>query len=212
MNSEVAYLEERKTEVKHLRACGAPEKSVRFIERYGLRAVRNREPHRHFAEFLKGEKLVALLQGKVGSGKTTLAILAFLSATKPAPQWDEAEMRCREVTKLDASQCYFFSASKMARLNQGWSEDRPTLDRLERATYLVLDDLAMEPEGDSKMQDKLEALLCERDAWCRRTIITTNADPKELRRRYGERVASRFAQEATIISCGDMDFRREPEA
>lgn len=194
---------------EHLRRCGLPKKSIRYIEEVGLEFLCRRQSGIDMRDFLASTKQVAIITGVPGSGKTTLCALAFAGMTRRVDQWDAIAREIVPGWELDASGCAFFSARQLARLHQGFSEHQAAIEALERISLLVLNDLGMESAEDSKMQEKTESLLCERDEQCLRTIITTNLQPEEIAERYGQRVASRFAQEARVISCGALDFRRQ---
>lgn len=196
---------EEEPEIKHLRCCGLPAKSVAYIQRIGVDVLRATEPGQLFERWLDSKKLVAVLTGVMGSGKTTLTALAMLRLTKPGFAYEGEKLVAAPVYAPE--KCIATSAKKLAALNWGWSEDRPVLERLERIPLLVLDDLGR-GESDPKTDEKLEDLLCERDGNLARTVITTNLSIPEVKTRYGPRVASRFAQEADIIWTGDVDHRR----
>lgn len=193
---------------EHLRECGLPEKSCRFVDEHGLEALRARGCGKQLEDFLGSKQLVAVLTGVPGAGKTTLCALAYDRMRRRKDGWDSQLGRVIPGWEYDASECGFIHARILARLHAGWVEHQPRLERLERLELLVLNDLGMEEDDDRTMQRKTEALLCERDEACLRTIITTNLSPQDISKRYGARVASRFAQEAKIISCGELDLRR----
>ena len=71
------------------------------------------------------------------------------------------------------------------------------------APLLLIDDLGTEPMMRNITVEYLFALLNERIAAKRHTVIATNLTPVELKERYGERVASRLLDRSL---CGSIQF------
>jgi DNA replication protein DnaC len=73
---------------------------------------------------------------------------------------------------------------------------RHPLTALERQRHLVIDDLGVEYGDKSGVwQSRIDALLDARYRDYRKTIITTNLDPKAIAERYGQRVGDRLRED-----------------
>lgn len=134
----------------------------------------------------QGKNLV--LHGDVGTGKTHMS-------------WELAR---RYLARVPA-RVEILTSSQMVRSFRGDSCD-PTIDRLQSAHLLVLDDVgasALTPWVD----DALFAVIDHRYAWRRPTVVTTNLS--DLRVALGERMASRLAQDAIAVPVVGADRRRQ---
>ena len=193
---------------RHLLECGLPPKSVKWIqENGGVPALLERDCGRLLEAFMAGEKLVAVLQGGVGAGKTTLSAIALMHARRKVHGWDEEKRQPTWEWELDSRLALVKHAAKAGDIKPRFSEDAPKMRELEEVPLLVLDDLGVS-DTDSTAE-VVERVLCERDANLKRTVITTNLDTKEIRLRYGPRVADRLKAEAVLISCGKESLRKK---
>ncbi|MFF2650561.1 ATP-binding protein [Streptomyces sp. NPDC058045] len=141
-----------------------------------------------------------VLNGTIGTGKTHHAYGALRRIAEAGP-------RRFELIATTAPDMY-------GRLRPGGS-DRGTeyeLDRLCRVPLLLLDDLGTEKLSEWT-EEATYRLINERYNECLPMIITTNylvraAEGTDLVTRLGERLASRIAQAADIVTLNGPDRRR----
>ena len=145
--------------------------------------------HDRIRAALDAYKLHIVLTGIPGTGKTTAAIEA-LAAGRPLRWRNGAGETCTTIEVAGA----YVEASVYCRCKP-WGSRRSAYDN---ASMLVLDDLGLEREGDSK---KIEELLYLRHVNERVTIVTTNLDGAEFARRYSDRIASRLRERGRWIKC-----------
>jgi DNA replication protein DnaC len=168
----------------------APEQ-IRELRRY----VREIETHLDSGRGL-------WIQGDVGTGKTTLAMLVSKAA-------------------LDAGRSVaIYSLPRLLNLlRESMDSDRGMLDFMDRLTavdLLHLDDLGAENQTDWVLE-QLYSIVNSRYEAERAIVATTNLMPDELSQRLGERTVSRLVE-----ICGDLiplygedkrrEFRAEPTA
>jgi DNA replication protein DnaC len=166
----------------------APEQ-IREVRRY----VREIEAHLDSGRGL-------WIQGDVGTGKTTLAMLVSKAA-------------------LDAGRSVaIYSLPRLLNLlRESMDSDRGMLDFMDRLTavdLLHLDDLGAENQTDWVLE-QLYSIVNSRYEAERAIVATTNLMPDELSQRLGERTVSRLVE-----ICGDLiplygedkrrEFRSEP--
>ncbi len=189
--------------VEHLRNCEYPERSVRFVEKNGLEALRARTAGQKLEAFLSDEdQSLAVLEGGVGSGKTTLAALAFLRAKETYFLYDD---KPRE--SYVSARCLFFPACEITGLREAWSASQEIIQKLKWVGILVLDDLASTDIDDGPTLKLVQDILCARHDRMLKTVITTNAVTEELGQRYSERVADRL-KVSVAIRCGTTSHRK----
>lgn len=137
-----------------------------------------------------------LLTGPVGVGKSLVAaeVMRDTLVAEADPYG--------QIHGTMASWVYMPDAAALAK----W-DDR--IDQLERVRFLVIDDLGAEA-SDSKglVFDLVERLLYHRHGDRLPTIITSNLNAKQIADRYGDRIASRIAEDGRIIACKGDDLRR----
>jgi hypothetical protein len=190
----------------HLAACGVPEKVVR-VYRAG---VRRSEALKAVLAFMAGERLVCILTGAPGTGKTVAAASALWCADEEK-RFMAHPLAPEPLTTrlLDSREGFFVSSTDLAWASPFTSEGRALIERARRVRVLVVDDLGQEVhDAGGRTLEKVEALFVDRDARALKTVITTNAPQEALRERYGARVADRFAQEAVVVGCGEVSLRR----
>lgn len=145
-----------------------------------------------------GSKFGMLLCGGVGNGKSTF-VKAFQQLLNQLCLRSDG---CRDFWKiriLDARTIAYMCKSDYA----GWEE-------LARLPMLAIDDLGTEPV---EIQDYGNILAPIVDLLSRRydsqlfTIVTTNLQPREIRARYGDRIADRFNEMMQKIVFSNTTFR-----
>jgi hypothetical protein len=98
-----------------------------------------------------------------------------------------------------------------AELSRDYAYDEKRLRRLIEASRLVVDDLGAEYlDAGGRYLATLSEILETRFAHRHRTLVTTNCAPEVFRQRYGERLASRIAEDGAFVVCGGSDLRRRP--
>lgn len=127
--------------------------------------------------------------GPAGSGKTSLACAA---------------MRARYYATGEFF--YFAPASTLAmaraRHKLGAGDPRELIEALQ-APVLLIDDLGFEKPGPTSVND-VETVIYERHLHARPTWVTTWMRSDKARERYGDGIARRLFEGATIIDCGGM--------
>lgn len=132
-----------------------------------------------------GQTMVTI-QGLAGSGKTSLAAAMFGAIMDAAAAGDPAMLAL-------ASSALWTSAIALARarrehpIGQG---DAPLVIEARTASLLVIDDLAMERDGDT-----VGGVLYERQCEGLPTIVTTGAGLKDLKLKYGDGIARRITEQ-----------------
>lgn len=142
-----------------------------------------------------------VLTGSVGTGKTHQAYGALRRIAETGPARFE-------MLAMTAPDMY-------GLLRPGGSErgSEAELKRLCRIPLLLLDDLGTEKLSEWT-EEATYRLINERYNACLPLIITTNLpirnDGRDLVTRLGERLASRLAQDSTVIHLDGPDHRRNP--
>lgn len=192
--------------LRHLGACGVPERLLsamrsNLAETSAMRAAR---------AWVEGEKPVLVLRGGVGAGKSLAAARTLARATRMVrlmahPLADEET----EIVELDARRGLFLTAADL-HFARRWEADKrgpSLLDRAATVQWLVLDELRAD-DFRGAGHERLEEVLGERYARELRTCITTNLGADEMAGLLGDRLASRFAEGAMVVECGDRDLRQ----
>lgn len=94
----------------------------------------------------------------------------------------------RGMTPLSISAYRFMELARNAYFERG-----PEMDELISADVLLLDDLGCEPLMENITITQLVNLLNERQSQGRATVISTNLDTAEMKKRYTERIVSRLS-------------------
>ncbi|WP_018386407.1 ATP-binding protein [Wenjunlia vitaminophila] len=138
---------------------------------------------------------ILVLTGPIGTGKTHQAYGALRRIAEAGP-------RRFEMIATTAPDMY-------GLLRPGGSErgSEYELRRLARIPLLLLDDLGTEKLSEWT-EEATYRLINERYNQCRPVIITTNLLVTELAAQLGDRLASRLAQAATIVTLAGPDLRR----
>lgn len=178
-----------RTAPEFLARCGVGELQLDAF-RAGLKPTQARDV---VAQFVASEKLICLLHGGAGAGKTIAAAEALLASRRG----------------FEHNGAAWTSAGALARLSY---YDAEAFARFAHAPWLVVDDLGVE-QGSSTFGATLDELLDTRINAKRRTVLTTNLDLATFSQRYaprGSRLASRLAGYALVSTAGNTDLRRTP--
>lgn len=145
-----------------------------------------------------------LLTGNTGTGKTKLACLIANEI-----------IRCNYTPRMTV--IFKRSADIQREFKECWNKasvesDKAYLDRLGRATVLIIDEVG---EGDTGFSDKaadadrerLSDLIDKRYKDGLPTIITTNLPPNDFYAHVGHRAADRLRQNMVEIACDWISYR-----
>jgi len=155
-------------------------------------------------EFAKDEteKKSLVLCGKVGSGKTHLAIAVIRNA---ATYFDN------ETKKLSKGICEFVNANEFfTELNEKSTNYESKLDAIKKYLsndILLLDDLGINNFTPAK-QENLYLLINRAYLFQRRIIITTNFLMEDFDQ-FDKRIASRLSEMAHILVFDFPDYRKK---
>lgn len=162
---------------------------------------------RKMAHYLTKDKpkFGVMLCGTCGNGKTTLVFalrnaITFLKDRghfdhyrNPASPYFDFELRIADVR--DVIDIY---------------KDRARYVELRSERLLAIDDLGKEPAevlDYGNVTNPLIDLLEYRYAYQKFTVITTNLNSKEIREKYGARIADRFNEMLEVIVFQDISYR-----
>ncbi|GHU96455.1 hypothetical protein FACS1894156_7570 [Bacteroidia bacterium] len=142
-------------------------------------------------------KMGIVLYGKIGSGKTTLAlaICRLIGFLYNSPFEDERKF-VRKVT-----------ANKLAQLSKNYVE---TFEIFKREKILFIDDVGTEPAAVKYYGNEINPFV---DVFLERydrqlvTILSTNLEQNELNERYGARVANRFVEMFNFLGFENPSYR-----
>lgn len=129
-----------------------------------------------------------ILQGKVGTGKTTLAIATLRMAVQRG-------IRCLFVNNISLN-------DKLLNLLNSDRKELANYDKLLRTVpLLVIDDFGAESDRNSKswLVEKMESIIGERYDRMLPTIITTNLTKDEIKARYNERIYDRLRDTCDLL-------------
>lgn len=133
------------------------------------------------------------IYGRVGSGKTLVAVKTYLEVRKEL-----------YLTAEEDKKCYFISVPEFFNdLKRSYSmrdnKDQELLEKYSDAYLLVLDDLGIEKVSDWALQT-LYLLINRRYEWMRPTIITSNISLEEMATMLGDdRITSRIFRMCEIV-------------
>lgn len=170
-----------------LARCGVGELQLDAF-REGLKPTQARQV---IADFIASQKLLCLMHGGAGSGKTIAAAESLLARRRSIEHNGEI----------------WLSAGTLARMSY---YDESGFARLVSAPWLVIDDLGVE-QSSSTFAATLDEVVDTRINSKRRTVLTTNLDLATFSARYaqkGSRFASRLAGYAFVSGAGNEDLRR----
>lgn len=150
-----------------------------------------------------------LFFGTVGTGKTTL-LRAICNTINTMCERDTDDRGRRETT-LDDFNCISLIKAKSIVNDYANPAMRPRYDLMSKVALLAIDELGVEPV-ESKLfgntSEPIVDMLCERYDRQLCTIISTNLDDAEIKRRYGNRLADRFNEMFATIPFNGQSFRK----
>lgn len=140
----------------------------------------------------RSTKCGILLCGNCGNGKTT-TMNAFLSVSKylAPPGVDIESTSARRITQI--------------------AKDEEVMRAAKRAKILCIDDVGLEPTEVLDYGNAINPVIEILEHRYRQqlfTFITTNLTPKQIREKYGDRIADRFNETMKCIVYKNPTFRR----
>lgn len=148
----------------------------------------------------KSTKCGILLCGNCGNGKTT-SMEAFISVSK----------FLRKLKGGCAQTGTNFLASTSARRLTQLAKDENAMSEAKRSIILCIDDIGLEPTEVLDYGNTINPVIEIIEQRYRQqlfTFITTNLTPKQIREKYGDRVADRFNETMKRIVYENPTFRR----
>lgn len=148
-----------------------------------------------------GESLMLYSEG-TGSGKTQAAMLIARAAL-------EANFTAQVVNI--ASLAVSIRDSYNAKDNEERFSESQAIRRMAAADVLVIDDLGAGESDNASVERRILYLaLNERQMHRRPTVVTTNADPRELAQMFGRQIMARLAPLEMIHVNHGRNFRSAP--
>lgn len=153
-----------------------------------------------FAKFLTSDtsKFGIMFSGTCGNGKTTL-LYAFQSALNFMRDWDVFEDKNVGISIVDAKEV------------TAYAKDIKQFHQLRSRDMLAIEDMGREPlellEYGNVLNPVID-LLEYRYNQQLFTAITTNLTPKEIREKYGSRIADRFNEMFDKIIFNNATYRK----
>lgn len=188
---EVADVKRAQREL--LRSLDLPSDALEMVEKGQTTGTAALEAQTHPVDIL-------VLSGAVGSGKTIAAVTWLYAWVMDKRNWHVADAGPQPVGR-----CLFVTAPQLQRAPRF---DVRWVERLTRATRLVVDDLGAEYVDDKGVFTSLvQEVVNERHARRRATLITTNLAAPEFKARYGERVADRIRERGRFVVVGSKSLR-----
>ena len=153
----------------------------------------------------KSTKCGILLCGNCGNGKTT-TMNAFITMCK---YMDLLEAR-RANFKNEIHRSLNIQQTSARRLTQV-AKDENCMNEAKKADVLCIDDLGLEPTEVLDFGNAINPVIEIMEHRYRQqlfTFITTNLTPKQIREKYGDRIADRFNETMKCIVYTNPTFRR----
>lgn len=163
-------------------------------------------------------KPMLLLYGGYGNGKTTMAkavmsmhssiLSALHERTKEVFGLEQEDKNYLYSLQSAIRQPKFCTAQQLASLA---STDQQAFDRTASVGFLIIDDLGCEPYSVRNFGTEITPIT---DIIYRRydgllpTIVTTNLSKKDIRARYGDRVADRFNETFETVGYTNATYRK----
>lgn len=162
-------------------------------------------------------KPMLLLYGGYGNGKTTMArAVVLLHESVRASLRERLKRGFRDPDDREYADGLLSCVAAPRFCTAQWlatsaSDDRQAFERAAVTKFLVIDDLGCEPVSVKSWGTEITPVT---DILYRRyddmlpTIVTTNLSKKDIRVRYGDRVADRFNETFETIGYTNASYRR----
>jgi DNA replication protein DnaC len=151
-----------------------------------------------------------VLCGGTGVGKTVSAawFLCQLYRERLTSEWPPSRMMSADdIERVLGSMPRALRAPHLAMRLRPWSHERNPADDPNPLRYAVLDDLGTERIDDPRFMEALADFVEARLDLP--TLVTTNQPRKNIRKRYGDRIADRWNHIARVIEINDRSMRRK---
>ena len=153
----------------------------------------------------KSTKCGILLCGNCGNGKTT-TMNAFVSVCR----FMDGVEKIRAIEQGRLSKSVNIQVTSARRLTQV-AKDENCMNDAKKAHVLCIDDIGLEPTEVLDFGNAINPVIEIMEHRYRQqlfTFITTNLTPKQIREKYGDRVADRFNETMKCIVYDNPTFRR----
>ena len=153
----------------------------------------------------KSTKCGILLCGNCGNGKTT-SMNAFVSVCK----YLDGVSRVKAMERGEFPKSLVISTTSARRLTQ-CAKNENAMNEAKLTQVLCIDDVGLEPTEVLDYGNSINPVIEIMEQRYRQqlfTFITTNLTPKQIREKYGDRVADRFNEIMKCIVYENPTFRR----
>ena len=153
----------------------------------------------------KSTKCGILLCGNCGNGKTT-SMNAFVSVCR----YMDGVNKMRAMEKGDYPRHTVIEVTSARRLAQV-AKDENCMADAKKAHVLCIDDMGLEPTEVLDFGNAINPVIEILEHRYRQqlfTFITTNLTPKQIREKYGDRIADRFNEMMKCIVFSNPTFRK----
>lgn len=150
----------------------------------------------------KSTKCGLLLCGSCGNGKTT-TMSAFVAVSK----YLDALSRRQQSTIASPLNIQMTSARRLTQV----AKDENCMNDAKKAQVLCIDDMGLEPTEVLDFGNSINPVIEILEHRYRQqlfTFITTNLTPKQIREKYGDRIADRFNEMMKCIVFTNPTFRQ----
>lgn len=153
----------------------------------------------------KSTKCGILLCGNCGNGKTT-SMNAFVSVCK----YLDGVSRVKAMERGEFPKSLVINTTSARRLTQ-CAKNENAMNEAKLTQVLCIDDVGLEPTEVLDYGNSINPVIEILEQRYRQqlfTFITTNLTPKQIREKYGDRVADRFNEIMKCIVYENPTFRR----
>lgn len=150
----------------------------------------------------KSTKYGILLCGNCGNGKTT-TMNAFVAVSKYLDMFN----RRKQGVAANALNIQQTSARRLTQV----AKDETCMNDAKKAQILCIDDMGLEPTEVLDFGNAINPVIEILEHRYRQqlfTFITTNLTPRQIREKYGDRIADRFNEMMKCIVYTNPTFRR----
>lgn len=150
----------------------------------------------------KSTKCGILLCGNCGNGKTT-TMNAFVAVSK----YLDMAYRRKQGTAANPLNIQQTSARRLTQV----AKDENCMNEAKKAQILCIDDMGLEPTEVLDFGNAINPVIEILEHRYRQqlfTFITTNLTPKQIREKYGDRIADRFNEMMKCIVFSNPTFRK----
>lgn len=196
--------EVRAAEVRRATAAGQRELLAKLLPEKVLEELRAGKVDKTPAiEALEQAPPLVVLSGGTGTGKTTAAGWWLYTWVMDPSNWSAVDTWGTAPRLMGSA--IFVTGARLAR----WARyDDGQMDKLLRASRLVIDDLGGEfMDVKGAFLSLIDEIINERYANRRPTVLTTNFKVEDFRERYEARIADRIRELGKFIALGNVSMR-----